>query len=103
VITQDVIKGLKDDELPLIEGWIQTERAERADKRKRDTIARIRELAAGVGISVAIEGVRGRPRRPRVAGAPDRPPVRAVAPVKTAPAAASAPPQAARGSSARPQ
>ena len=35
----------------------------RAEKRKQETIAKIKELAGAVGVTVAIGGVRGRPAR----------------------------------------
>jgi hypothetical protein len=61
-MTQDVVKALSDGELVQVIAWAQAEQKERAEKRKRETIARIKELAQEVGVSVSINGVRGRPR-----------------------------------------
>jgi hypothetical protein len=41
-------------------GWAQEEIRARAEKRKQDTIAKIKELAGAVGVSVIIDGQRGR-------------------------------------------
>jgi hypothetical protein len=55
------IKAMSDSELAAFAAQAQAELAERARKRKEDTIAKIRALASEVGLSVAIDGARGRP------------------------------------------
>jgi hypothetical protein len=62
-MTQDAVKKLSDSELSQVMTWAQAEIQERAEQRKREAIAKIRELAGAVGVSVAIGGVRGRPRK----------------------------------------
>lgn len=60
-MTQETVKALSDGELAEVVAWGQEEIRARAEKRKRDTIAKIKELAGGVGVSVTIDGQRGRP------------------------------------------
>lgn len=55
------IKAMSDGELANLVAQAQAELAERARRRKEETIAKIRALASEVGLSVAIEGARGRP------------------------------------------
>lgn len=55
------IKAMSDSELAAFAAQTQAELAERARKRKEDTIAKIRAMASEVGLSVAIDGARGRP------------------------------------------
>lgn len=62
-MTQDAIRALKDDDLAMVAQWAQTEIKARTERRKQETIAKIKELAGAVGVSVAISGVRGRPAR----------------------------------------
>jgi hypothetical protein len=102
-MTQEAIKALTDGEISQFIAWGQAELAARTEQRKQDAIAKIRELAAAVGVSVAIEGMRGRPRRQRSTPTERATARRPVDTVKTATVAGSAPPQAARGSSVRPQ
>jgi hypothetical protein len=64
-MTQDAIKALSDAELSQVAVWTQTEIKARTERRKQETIAKIKELAGAVGVSVAIGGVRGRPARVR--------------------------------------
>lgn len=59
-IAPDTIKSLSDEELDRFINAGERERAERAERKKQETIARIRELAETVGIQVAIAGARGR-------------------------------------------
>jgi len=61
-VTQDMVKALSDDELVQVVAWAQGEQRERAELRKRETIAKIRQMAESVGVSVSIGGVRGRPK-----------------------------------------
>lgn len=62
-MTQETIKALVDGELTQVIAWAQEEIKARAEKRKRETIAKIREMAGAVGVSVSIAGVRGRPAK----------------------------------------
>jgi hypothetical protein len=52
---------LSDSELVDVIAWAQGEQKVRAEKKKQDTIAKIRELAGSVGVAVHIDGTRGRP------------------------------------------
>jgi hypothetical protein len=60
-MTQDAIRALTDADLSQVVVWAQDEIKARAEKRRQDTIAKIKEMAGAVGVSVAIGGVRGRP------------------------------------------
>jgi hypothetical protein len=60
-MTQDAVKALSDTELEQVIAWAQDEQKARAERRKRETIARIKELARTVGVSLNIRGTRGRP------------------------------------------
>ena len=60
-MTQETIRGLSDVELQQAITWAADEQKARTQKRKQETIAKIKALAAQGGISVAIEGQRGRP------------------------------------------
>jgi hypothetical protein len=60
-MTQDMVKALNDGELEQVIVWAQDEQKARAERRKRETIARIKELARTVGVSLNIRGTRGRP------------------------------------------
>jgi hypothetical protein len=62
-MTQDTVKTLSDGELVQVITGAQDEQKARAAKRKRETIAKIKELARAAGVSVNVEGVRGRPVR----------------------------------------
>jgi hypothetical protein len=64
VVTQAEIKALKDDELNQIEVWAVDERNARAERRKQETIAKIRELAGSIDMPVRL-GTRGRPPKPK--------------------------------------
>lgn len=59
-IQTDTITALSDEELDKLINSAQRERAERAERKRQETIARIRELAEAGGIQVAIGGARGR-------------------------------------------
>lgn len=61
-MTQDMVKAMSDGELVQVIAWAQGEQKARAEKRKRETIAKIKELAQGVGVSVSLSGTRGRPK-----------------------------------------
>lgn len=62
-MTQEAIKALTDGELSQVIAWAQAEIKTRTERRKQETIAKIKELAGTVGVSVAIGGARGRPAR----------------------------------------
>jgi hypothetical protein len=55
------VKGWSDSELTDVIACAQAEQKARAEKHKQETLARIRELAGSVGVTVSINGVRGRP------------------------------------------
>jgi hypothetical protein len=60
-ITADAVKSLSDDELArFVEAGIEEQQA-RAERKKQETIAKIKQLAGSVGVRIAIGGVRGRP------------------------------------------
>ena len=61
-MTQDAVRALNDDELTQVISWAQAEIKARAERRKQETIAKIKELANAVGVSVTIAGGRGRPK-----------------------------------------
>jgi hypothetical protein len=62
-MTQDTVKAMSDGELVQVIAWAQEEQKARTERRKRETIAKIKEMAQTVGVSVSIAGVRGRPTR----------------------------------------
>jgi hypothetical protein len=64
-MTEQSIKALSDSELIDVVAWAQAEQKTRAEKRKQETIAKIRELAGSVGVAVRIDGTRGRPPKAR--------------------------------------
>jgi len=60
-ITIEVVRSLSDDELDrFIDAGVEEKRA-RSERHKQETIARIKELAGTVGLSISIGGARGRP------------------------------------------
>lgn len=70
-MTIEALRALSDADLSQIVAWAQTEIKARTEKRKQETIAKIKELAGTVGVSVAIGGQRGRPStKPTKRGAP---------------------------------
>jgi hypothetical protein len=60
-MTQETVRALSDAELSQVALWSQQEIDARKEKRKQEAIAKIKELAGAVGVTVAIGGVRGRP------------------------------------------
>jgi hypothetical protein len=62
-MTIETVRALSDGDLSQVVAWAQAEIKARAEKRKQETIARIKELAGTVGVSVAINGQRGRPAK----------------------------------------
>lgn len=69
-MTQEAIRALTDGELSQVVAWAQTEIKARTERHKQETIAKIKELAGTVGVSVAIGGVRGRPAQVRAKPSP---------------------------------
>jgi hypothetical protein len=64
-MTQETVRALSDDQLVQVIAWVQGEQKARAERRKRETIAKIKELAGTAGVLVRIQGVRGRPAKMR--------------------------------------
>ena len=60
-MTEQNIKALSDSELTQVIASAQDELKARAEKRRQETIVKIRELAGSVGVTVRIDGTRGRP------------------------------------------
>ncbi len=60
-MTQETVRALEDKELEQVIAWAQEELRARAEQRKHDTIAKIKALAGTVGVSITINGKRGRP------------------------------------------
>ncbi len=58
---QEEVRALADGDLVQVIAWAQAEIKARTEKRKQETIAKIKEMAGAVGVSVVIGGVRGRP------------------------------------------
>jgi hypothetical protein len=69
-MTQETIKALSDAELSQVVTWGQQEQQARQAQRKQETIAKIRQLAGAVGVSVSISGLRGRPPKGEKKGLP---------------------------------
>jgi hypothetical protein len=59
-----MLKALSGPELEQLGIWVREETKERAARHKQETIAKIKALAADVGVSVKIGGTRGRPAKP---------------------------------------
>jgi hypothetical protein len=64
-MTQETVRALADKELTQVIAWAQDEQKLRAEQRKNDTIAKIKEMAGAAGISVSIRSKRGRPQKPK--------------------------------------
>jgi hypothetical protein len=60
-MTQETVRALADKELTQVISWAQDEQRVRAEQRKHDTIAKIKEMASDAGIAVSIHSKRGRP------------------------------------------
>ena len=71
-MTQETVKAMSDAELAQVIAWAQDETKARAERRKQEAIATIKALAAQVGVSVAIGGVRGRPVKVRATARPEK-------------------------------
>lgn len=68
-MTQDTVKALSDGELVQMIAWAQGEQRVRAEKKKQETIAKIKELAKSIEVGISIAGRRGRPAKNRSQGA----------------------------------
>jgi hypothetical protein len=62
-MNRDAIKGLSDNELEQVIRWAGEEITERSARHKQATIAKIKAMAAEVGVSVTFSGSRGGPTR----------------------------------------
>lgn len=62
-MTQETVKTLSDDQLVQVIAWAQGEQKARAERRKRETIAKIKELARSIELGVKIARRRGRPAK----------------------------------------
>lgn len=71
-MTQETVRALADKELTQVIAWAQDEQRVRAEQRKHDTIAKIKEMAGAAGISVSIHSKRGRPQKAKTDAAPGR-------------------------------
>ncbi len=60
-MTLEAVRALSDDEIAQVIAFGQAELKARAERRKQETIAKIKQLAGSVGVRVAIGGVKGRP------------------------------------------
>jgi len=70
-MTQETAWALADEDLMQVIAWAQDEQQARAEQRKHDTIAKMKEMAGAAGVSVSIHSKRGRPSKAktdRVAG-----------------------------------
>jgi hypothetical protein len=56
----DEIKALSDSDLAEVCRWADSETQARAERRKQETIAKIRELAGSIDMPIKL-GTRGRP------------------------------------------
>ena len=61
-MTQDTIRALSDGELVEVIAWAEGEQKARTERRKQETIAKIKQLAQSVGVSITVQGTRGRPK-----------------------------------------
>jgi hypothetical protein len=60
-VKPDELRALSDNDLAQLRTAAEAEQKERAEKRKQETIAKIKELARSIEVDVRIAGVRGRP------------------------------------------
>jgi hypothetical protein len=58
-----MVTALTDSELIQVVAWAQDEQKVRAAQRKRETIAKIKEMARSIEVGVKIAGTRGRPAK----------------------------------------
>ncbi len=62
-MTREALHALTDADLLQVIAWGQEEQKDRAEKRKQETIAKIKELARSIEVGVTLAGTRGRPAR----------------------------------------
>jgi hypothetical protein len=55
-MNQEAVRALADSLLEQVSGWAQDELKVRAEKRRQETIAKIKEMAAALGVAVNIQG-----------------------------------------------
>lgn len=67
--TIESVKSLSDDELDRLIDAGTKEKEAREERRKQETIARIKELAGTISVSVTIGSARGRPKGGKAAKA----------------------------------
>jgi hypothetical protein len=60
-ITRDIIRALSAAQFEQVRQWIMEDDIARTEQHKRETLARIRELARSIKIGIKIEGSPGRP------------------------------------------
>lgn len=78
-MTREALHALTDEDLSQVIAWGQEEQKDRAEKRKQETIAKIKELARSIEVGVTLAGTRGRPARNASAKAAQkysRPPIK---------------------------
>jgi len=63
---------LADNDLAMFIAAGQEEQKARAEKRKQEAIAKIKEIAGTVGVSITFNGMRGRPARSKVPAGDNR-------------------------------
>lgn len=61
-VTTESMKSLSDEELDRLIDAGTKEKHAREERRKQETIARIKELAGTISVTVTIGGSRGRPK-----------------------------------------
>lgn len=73
-MTREAVKALSDPELQDVGVWVLEETIERKQRRKREAVARIKEIAAKEGLEFVLKGQRGRPpkRKPDTNGGLDK-------------------------------
>jgi hypothetical protein len=62
-ITEEAVKALSNDDLDRFVAVGVEEKKARAERKKQETIAKIKEMAGSVGVRIAIAGARGRPAK----------------------------------------
>jgi len=63
------VQVLGDSELAQVIAWAEDEQKRRTERKKQEAIARMKELALSVGVTVTIAGQRGRPPKSKREGA----------------------------------
>jgi len=60
---QEAVKELSDSELVQVIVWAQSEQKARTERRKQETIAKIKELARSIEVDIKFARGRGRPAK----------------------------------------